>query len=312
MEWRERIRIYAASGRALGIGDAWRLARHRLLGHRSPFMQRSAGLFHGAGIEVGGPSPLFSPRGYAPVYALAGSLDNVNFSARTHWEGTIPAGASFRFRDGAAPGQQFFSEATCLRDVADARYDFLLSCHMLEHSANPLKALAEWRRVLAPGGTLILALPHKDGTFDRHRPVTPLPHLVDDFERDMGEDDASHFEEVLRLHDMKRDPGQPSRQALRTWVEGNAVNRGVHHHVFDSLAAAALVDHAGFQLLAVEPAAPESIFLFARKSDQAGTPDNAPFLSATAAYLAASPFPSDRARAAAPKLSASAPSAARR
>jgi hypothetical protein len=137
-------------------------------------------------------------------------------------------------------------------------------------------------------------LPHKDGTFDRHRPTTPVAHMIEDFRRGTGEDDTTHFEEVLRLHDLQRDIWQPSAESFKAWVLGNAVNRGVHHHVFDSLSAAQLVDAAGFEILGVEPAELESVFVFARKPVPAALPDNARFTTAAAPYLRASPFASDR------------------
>ncbi|MDP3761738.1 MAG: methyltransferase domain-containing protein [Ramlibacter sp.] len=273
------------------------LARQKLFGHESSFYARNAQLFAGTGLEVGGPSGLFAVEGYAPVYAHAGRLDNVNFAHQTRWEGVIHAGDSFTFRAGCAPGTQYLREATDLQAIGDGTYDFLISSHMLEHCANPMKALREWQRVMRPDGTLILVLPHKDGTFDWRRPVTPLRHMIEDDERDVGEDDRTHFDEVLRLHDLKRDIFQPSAEAFRTWVEGNTVNRGLHHHVFDSHSAARLVDHAGFEILCVEPAETESIFVFARKPQRGHVPRNEDFTSLRAPFLKASPFPSDRRRA---------------
>lgn len=71
---------------------------------------------------------------------------------------------------------------------------------MLEQTSNPLTALAEWRRLLRPEGGLILVLPHRDGTFERRRPVTSLQQLIEDFEHGTAEDDQTHIPEILRLH----------------------------------------------------------------------------------------------------------------
>ncbi|MBM4131369.1 class I SAM-dependent methyltransferase, partial [bacterium] len=183
---------------------AWRRVRpHRVRG----FAARRADFAGLTGLELGGPSPLFGPRGSLPVYPVAGRLDNVNFSHRTAWEGAIREGETFRFRPGADPGTQFVAEAGSLPFVDDAAYDFVLSSHCLEHLANPLAALAEWRRVLRPGGSLVLVVPHRDGTFDHRRPVTSLNHLEADLERGTDEGDLTHLEEILRLHDLARDPG---------------------------------------------------------------------------------------------------------
>ncbi|MCB2155668.1 class I SAM-dependent methyltransferase [bacterium] len=69
-----------------------------------------------------------------------------------------------------------------LGKIDDASQDFVLACHFLEHCENPLKALENMVRVLRPGGILFLAIPDKRFTFDIDRPITPLEHLVRDYE----------------------------------------------------------------------------------------------------------------------------------
>jgi SAM-dependent methyltransferase len=165
---------------------------------------------------------------------------------------------------------------------------------MLEHSANPMKVLSEWKRVLKPGGIMQLVLPHRDGTFDHRRPVTLLEHLQEDFAAGMNEDDRTHFDEILRLHDLSRDVGQSSSESFRAWILDNVNNRGAHHHVFTSLLAARLVDAIGFELLEIEPRRPYDIFVTARKPMAADRPSNVAYLAPSATYLARSPFPSDR------------------
>jgi ADP-heptose:LPS heptosyltransferase len=49
-----------------------------------------------------------------------------------------------------------------LSDFEDAACDAVFSSHLLEHIADTEKALAEWWRVLKPGGYLVLYLPHRD------------------------------------------------------------------------------------------------------------------------------------------------------
>lgn len=296
MEWSKALRRKLADYRAMGIDGVLTLVRHRIFGQRSRFFHAHTELFGGYGLEVGGPSAFFGEGGCAPVYLHARGMDNVNFATHTRWEGDIRQGQPFRIRPGAEAGRQLVHEAGALSSVADASYDFVASCHMLEHTANPVKALREWRRVMKPGSALLLVLPHREGTFDRYRPVTALAHMVDDDARDVGEDDTTHLAEVMQLHDLSRDPYQASREDLCAWVENNAVNRGVHHHVFDSLSAAQLVDHAGFSILCVEPEPRESIFVFARKPADGERPDNVRFTTPQAEYLRNSRFRSDRQR----------------
>ena len=72
-------------------------------------------------------------------------------------------------------------DATSLDGIEDASYDVVLASHTLEHIANPLLALSEWRRVVGADGHLVLVLPHLENTFDHRRPVTTLEHIEADF-----------------------------------------------------------------------------------------------------------------------------------
>lgn len=65
--------------------------------------------------------------------------------------------------------------------LADGSQDFVVSSHVLEHFPNPIKALLEWDRLIRPGGIIFMIVPHKERTFDKHRPRTSLQHLVEDF-----------------------------------------------------------------------------------------------------------------------------------
>jgi len=245
------------------------------------------------GLELGGPSPMFRRRKLFPIYPLAARIDNCNFSHETVWQGQIAAGRSFRFDKRREPGSQFFAEATDLRFAASATYDFVLSSHVLEHTANPLKALVEAKRVLKLNGALFLVVPHKDGTFDHRRPVTPLQHIVKDFELVTGEDDLTHLPEILALHDLSLDPGQGSAEEFRRRSENNFENRCLHHHVFDTRLVVALVDTLRLQVRAVEAVHPHHIVVVATKPADETTVDNQRFLGRDAAYRRSSPFPSD-------------------
>jgi SAM-dependent methyltransferase len=245
-----------------------------------------------AGLEIGGPSTLF--RKQLPVYSAIGRLDNVNFSHSTVWEGTIEEGETFVFDPERGPGRQYVLEATQLAPIGEGMYDVVLSSHTLEHSANPLRALAEWSRVLRLGGTLVLVLPHKEGTFDHRRPVTLLEHLVDDHERGTTEDDLTHLDEILELHDLALDPPAGSAENFAARSRQNAANRCLHHHVFDTKLALAMIDRAGFELLAVEPMLPFHIVLVARRLRQ--PPNNAQFMRLDAGWRRNSPFRLDRGR----------------
>jgi SAM-dependent methyltransferase len=235
---------------------------------------------------------MFRRRGLFPIYSRAARMDNCNYHPATIWNRRSAADEKFRYHRRRPPGTQFFEEATDMGGIPSEAYDFLLSCHMLEHSANPLKALKEWKRVLKPEGLLFLALPHKDGTFDHRRPVTPLQHLVADYEQGIGEDDLTHLQEILELHDLRRDPDAGNGDDFRARSRNNFENRALHHHVFDTRLAVQLVTAADFQIRAVEAAWPVHIAILATKAGD-GTADNEAFLRTTGLHFSRSPFPSD-------------------
>jgi len=65
--------------------------------------------------------------------------------------------------------------------LPDESQDFIVSSHVTEHFPNPIKALIEWDRLVKPGGTIFMIVPHKERTFDKVRNCTPLKHLIEDF-----------------------------------------------------------------------------------------------------------------------------------
>ena len=144
-------------------------------------------------------------------------------------------------------------------------YDFVLSSHMLEHTANPILTLNEWKRVLKDGGTLVMLLPDKKQTFDHLRPVTTMEHLIEDFNARMQEDDLTHLPEILALHDLARDPNVANMETFKLRSVKNFENRCLHHHVFDKLLAIDLVEYSGLTVLAVEELAPHHILIMARR-----------------------------------------------
>ena len=248
------------------------------------------------GLEVGGPSDLFRSGGLVPIYELAERVDNCNFQAGTVWSPAFVEGPTFNFAEGKKPGFQFIREAADLRSIGTSSYDFVCSSHTLEHCANPIRALREWARVLKADGHLFIILPHRDGTFDHRRPVTQMPHLVADDLNGADEHDLTHLPEILELHDLSMDPGGGTPDQFKRRSLENFGNRCLHQHVFDTALMVHLLDHCGFQLLAVDQFLPFHIVAFARAPTPGSTPDNSAFMARRSSCYVESPFPSDRPR----------------
>jgi len=243
-------------------------------------------------LEIGGPTSVFCDGGSLPVYGVLASVDNCVFANQTIWEGKVQEGRHYQYHWRKQPGMQFICEATDLKMIQESSYDCVLAANCLEHIANPLKALAEWKRALKEEGLLLLVLPHKVGTFDWRRPTTSLAHMIDDYDNQVGEDDMTHLSEILSLHDLKRHKGCGSPAQFRERCLKNYFNRTLHHHVFETRTALAIVDRASFQVIRVDVQKPYDIIILARECK--GRPDNSLFLSAQAQYLQRSPFFSDR------------------
>ena len=278
-----------------GLGGLLRYAYHRVLPERLRFYPHCKSLFQsGIGLEIGGPSSIFRRGGQIPVYPVAVRIDNCNFGSNTIWEGTINEGDTFIFDKGKAAGRQYVAEASNLRCIEKSSYDYVLSSHCIEHMANPLQGLAEWIRVLKHDGLLVLVVPHKNGTFDHRRPVTSLEHLIEDFDNQTGEGDLTHLEEILRLHDLNKDPGAGDFEFFQERSKQNIENRCLHHHVFDTRIAVEAVNYMGLQILAVELFHPYHIVIIAKKIGPDQAVNNERFRGIDATPCWSSPFPSDR------------------
>jgi SAM-dependent methyltransferase len=281
----------------MGAAMKIRELRWRLAGHYGRPLDESwtAPLRDAHALEVGGPSALFSTGGLLPVYPRLASLDGVQVPrAHALWHGELSS-TEYETGEAGLRGTLWLREGSDLAPLADDSYDAVISSHVLEHFANPIGALREWLRVLRPGGWFLMVLPHKEGCADHRRPTTALAHLIDDDRRAVGEDDMTHVEETLSLHDISRDPAAGDAESARTRILDNPSNRAMHHHVFTTRSALELLDHVGLDLVRVESRWPHDIYVLARRpSPGEAPPDNTAQLSGRAAFLRRSPFRVDR------------------
>ena len=264
--------------RAVRFRDVWAedtLAMYDLVRHASAQARV---------LEIGGPSQVFAPGGPLPIYLWCASADNCNYLEETLWERGLSEGGSYApVQSRPRLGRQFIAEASAMS--TDHPYDMLVSSHMIEHTANPIGALRRWRSLCVPDGWLLLVLPHREGTFDHRRPLTDIEHMLDDERNATPETDTTHFGEILRLHDHRRDPGLPSSADLAGRLADNARTRAAHHHVFDTRRAAEMVAAAGWEPVYAEAQHPVDIFILARNREPR---------SPLAGLRVRSPFPGDR------------------
>jgi SAM-dependent methyltransferase len=236
---------------------------------------------HGRTLEIGGPSPIFAPGGLMPLYSDIREIHSCNFSEITLWPGSYP--------ERTRVSQVFVAEATALSDADDDSYDAVLASHVVEHLADPITALREWRRVLRPEGRLLVVVPHFEGTFDHRRPVTTMEHLRADTDAKTPESDLGHVEEVLSLHDHGRTP-RGDDDNFEDRCRDNASQRSLHHHVFDTRLVVSVLARSGFDVLHVVPRPPHHIIALATPAHGA----SAEIQVELKEVLASSPFRGER------------------
>jgi len=184
------------------------------------------------GLEIGGPSSFFSKNGLLPLYPVVAKLDGCNFNKYTIWQKNID-NSHYNYENHKY-GNQYICEATEITKAIPAdNYDFVISCNVLEHIANSMKAINEWLKILKSSGTLLIIVPNKQSNFDHQRSTTKFEHLLDDFKRNIGEDDLSHLEEILKYHDLRLDVRAGSFEAFKVRSLKNFENRALHQHIFD-------------------------------------------------------------------------------
>jgi SAM-dependent methyltransferase len=115
--------------------------------------------------------------------------------------------------------------------------DFIVANHFLEHTENPIGTIETHLGKLKPGGLLFYAVPDKRFTFDFRRPVTPIEHMVADYEQGPERSRREHYEEWCRLVIDEESSGTAEQAASEEWVarragELDSAGYSIHMHVW--------------------------------------------------------------------------------
>lgn len=71
-----------------------------------------------------------------------------------------------------------------LSEIPDGEFDFVIANPVIEHLVNPIKGVRSWAAKLKPFGSLMIGWPSPEYCPDAPRRMTPLSHLLDEFQRD--------------------------------------------------------------------------------------------------------------------------------
>lgn len=187
--------------------------------HRTPGLRRRALAYahlRGSGVEIGA---LHNPMPVAPGVRVryVDRLPEVDLLDEYRAHAGMPKTAI-----------DLVEDAHWLHSVADGSQDFLIASHIIEHMESPLLAVQNWLRVLRDGGVIYLAVPNREQTFDRLRPVTPFAHLLDDLQRGPECSRADHYLEWARV--VGRRSEEDARARLPKLLEKRP---SIHFHVWD-------------------------------------------------------------------------------
>lgn len=135
-----------------------------------------------------------------------------------------------------------------LATVAAESQDFIIANHFLEHTENPIGTIETHLGKLKPGGVLFYAVPDKRFTFDFRRPVTPLEHMIADYEEGPERSRAEHYREWCRFVINEESTGTAAQAASEEWVveRGQALDAAsysIHMHVWTQAEFLALILH---------------------------------------------------------------------
>jgi SAM-dependent methyltransferase len=117
-----------------------------------------------------------------------------------------------------------------LSTIESESQDFIVANHFLEHCENPISTILNHLNKLRAGGILFYAVPDKRFTFDFRRDVTPLEHMIADYEHGPEHSRREHYEEWVRLVGAK--PGETDEQAIARARELERVADSIHMHVW--------------------------------------------------------------------------------
>jgi len=180
------------------------------------------------GLEFGGTTELFEIQRHGMLLYPYVQLDGANKFDNNHFNSINGNDFTHRFGSGVRFNCDGSNEPQI--KLINRKYDFVVTSHVIEHLANPIKSIKLWSDILLKDGGYILSIiPYYKECFDRNRPLTTIKHLIEDYENDVSESDITHIEEQKKLHDWSCG-GHPD---FYTLCENNSDTRVVHHHTFN-------------------------------------------------------------------------------
>ncbi len=186
----------------------------------------------GSGVEFGAgcnpfPVPLHCTVRY--IDRLAADQFEADFHDYRQWQGQV--------LDKVTP--DLVADIEQLDALDEGSLDFMIACHVIEHTRSPLHAFEQAYRKLRPGGHFVLVVPDKRRTFDQGRELTALDHILLDYEHPSRDRDLWHYLEFYTI--------SFPLAAETLYAEIKAVFercKDIHYHTWTYESFAAMVDYS--------------------------------------------------------------------
>lgn len=123
-----------------------------------------------------------------------------------------------------------------LSTISDSKYDFLYASHVLEHSANPMRTLEEWVRVVKESGIIYIVVPNKLKIYDVKREPTPLTWFINRYDNDLWDFDLDEIQTMVDMTEKlpNYDVPESEKKSLYRHIKENP--DGNHHYsVYDPI-----------------------------------------------------------------------------
>ncbi len=128
-----------------------------------------------------------------------------------------------------------------LETVPDESQDFIIANHFLEHCEDPIRTIGTHLGKLRPGGVLFYAVPDKRYTFDYFRELTPLDHMIADFDEGPERSRAEHYEQWSGR--LVVEEGRSEEEAMAHARDLEAAKYSIHFHVWTQAEFLKLIIH---------------------------------------------------------------------
>lgn len=214
----------------------------------------------GHGIEIG--------PGNSPIRLHSGiSVKHVDMSPKD-----VLVGVHGFPDDWSAP--DIVDDGEVLSSIDDYSLDFVIACHVLEHTQNPLKVLETWFTKLRTGGVLFVAIPDRRHSFDKQRKLTSFEHLLADYRHGPAGSEEEHLHEWITVVNKETDEHAVAAQKS----ELRKIDYRIHYHVWETnsfiealvrsngLVADFDIEYCGFNWM-------EAIAVLRKRSGAAGRPE---------------------------------------